>query len=303
MKRFTMLAAAVSVLWVAGTGLRAQEGAKAQSRPNGQGMMEKLTQELSLTPDQVTALKPIFESHIQAMENWHKEHGQEATALREKIKSGAADDATKEQMQKLRAGRDEIEQSFLKQLGGVMTSDQLEKFKKIRGQVETADRIEMLAKQLGLTPDQQSQIQNIFDDAKTQAASAKDDAARMEIQKAAMDKAKALLTPEQAKKMDELRGPGAGGPGGGGPFPMLQDIPGLTDQQKSQIRAIADDLKKQAEGASEDQRRELHHAAVQKIMDTVLTPQQAQDVKKKMAEHQGAGAPPPPSGAGSQPAK
>ena len=84
------------------------------------------------------------------------------------------------------------------------------------------DTLKFFTEKLGLTPDQQTKIKPILEDEKkaldalhTDASVAKDAKREkfMEIRKAHREQIRALLTPEQQKKLDELKeGRGPGGP-------------------------------------------------------------------------------------------
>ena len=68
---------------------------------------------------------------------------------------------------------------------------------------------------LNLTQDQKDQIKTILAKARADAKAATDKAAKMAIWKAAFEKIKALLTPEQLAQLEKMKGGGKGGMGGG----------------------------------------------------------------------------------------
>lgn len=90
--------------------------------------------------------------------------------------------------------------------------------------------MKMLAEKLGLTDDQKAKIKPIVEDEMQQARAVREDESLdrearwqkfQEIRKAHNAQIRALLTPDQQKKLDEMReqhGPMRGGPGSqGGP--------------------------------------------------------------------------------------
>jgi len=70
--------------------------------------------------------------------------------------------------------------------------------------------------QLGLSPSQQAQAQQIFSQARSQAQASSDPDARRAAMRQAIDKLNAILTPEQKAKLAALRAQGRGGGNGGG---------------------------------------------------------------------------------------
>jgi Spy/CpxP family protein refolding chaperone len=99
-------------------------------------------------------------------------------------------------------------------------------------------QLEMLTRQLNLTPDQVTQVKAIDDEARKQAMAVRDDssiagpdkrAKMMDIHKASQDKIRGLLTDDQKTKYDALlaqmqerRGNHQGGQGGPPPPPPQQ---------------------------------------------------------------------------------
>lgn len=90
-----------------------------------------------------------------------------------------------------------------------------------------AERVKMMKEHLGLSDEQATKITAIVEEGAKEVKALRDNkelsqedrrAKMMELRKAEMEKIKAVLTPEQAKKAEEMfsrRGPGGpGGPGG-----------------------------------------------------------------------------------------
>lgn len=164
------------------------------------------------------------------------------------------------------------------------------------------DPIAMLIAALNLTPDQQSQIQAIFEATKAQAREVSDDKtlsrdermAKMKLlHETALAKTKALLTPDQLKKFNEVQSQLPHGPGmhghdhgpEGDPVAMFSTALNLTPDQQTQIRAILETVHPQMKVIEDDttlskddqaaRMSELHDATHAKIR-ALLTADQAQ---------------------------
>src|SRR5262245_44762700 len=164
----------------------------------------------------------------------------------------------------------------------------------------------MIAEKLNLTADQQTQVKAIFDATHTQAKAVMDDAtltpdaraAKMkELHEATMAKVKAILTPEQQQKFEEIQAQMAHGPGGG----MAQRGPGmgmaakltqelnLTADQQTKVKAIFDAMHPQMEKIAGDDSlsKEDKEARMAEVRDdihaqikAILTPEQQQKFTK-----------------------
>jgi len=85
-----------------------------------------------------------------------------------------------------------------------------------------AENLKFLTEKLSLTPDQQAKVKVIIEDEKKAGAAVRGDAAldkdakrakMMEIRKSHREQIRAVLTPEQQKKLDELKEERGHGPG------------------------------------------------------------------------------------------
>lgn len=183
-------------LVVVGFGVGAAGLVAAQETPEQR--VERLAEKLDLSAAQKVKLEKMF-----------KDRRAQADKIRaDKSLTG---DQKKAQIKALRqAGRAEM--------AGVLTADQKAKLEQMRserkGQRGDGKRAEKLAKALDLTPAQQTQFKAVMSDARAErdaiiAANDGDrDAAQPELQvhrEKTQAKIRALLTPEQIKKLDALK--------------------------------------------------------------------------------------------------
>ncbi len=129
---------------------------------------------------------------------------------------------------------------------------------------------------LGLTEEQKEQIKPIMKAAHEAAEKAPDLEAKRQIMRDAFEKIEALLTPEQKKKLAELRET---------PFGVAQERlqriaeeVGLTPEQVEAARAILKAAHEEAEksGGDREARMAIFRDALEKIRTTVLTDAQRQ---------------------------
>ena len=142
--------------------------------------------------------------------------------------------------------------------------------------------------QLDLTADQKAQIKAIMQQARTDAQAATDQQAKRKIHQAAREKIRTtVLTADQRTKLAQLVAERRGGANGGGrqmgPLAGLADKLGLSDTQKTQMKTIMDQARKDAQSATDQpSKRRIMKEALDKVKTTVLTP----DQQKKLAELQ-----------------
>ncbi|MBN9502313.1 MAG: hypothetical protein BGO01_13300 [Armatimonadetes bacterium 55-13] len=95
-----------------------------------------------------------------------------------------------------------------------------------RRMMSPEDRLKMMSKFLGLTPAQEKKIKPILEDSMKKSKAIREDKkmpedkkreAMKKLRDANNKKIEAILTPEQKKKMEDMRKRGPGGPGGRGP--------------------------------------------------------------------------------------
>jgi len=292
----TMVLATVGMLSVMAPAEEVRAGKPDRKRGprDGAQLLERLVKELNLTEEQQVQVKQIWETHVQAMRNYHKEHGAELKELREKMRaareSGDKDEMKKlaEEMKELGKERVGLAQNLEKQLADVLTKEQLAKAKQIlrRGRPgrpggRPGARLLGALRFVDLTDEQKAQVRKILADAKAKAKDAKAPEAKGEIMKAAVEKIRTdVLTEAQRKKLAELaeKGPRR-------PMPdMLRGLD-LTQEQQKQIREILKEAREQAGQAdSREKRMEILKAARQKINEEVLTQEQRDKLRKRMQE-------------------
>lgn len=248
--------------------------------------LHKVLKELNLTADQQKQVDQILETNRQANVNWLREHAQELKDLRAKLeeahtsKQPEAIKAAHADMEKLQASHRALHDALIKQLGDVLTKEQMDTLRKAmapRGPFE----------QLDLTPEQRQQVEKIMQDARDEAQKAPDEAARAKIMKDATEKIRTtVLTDEQRKKLAELPSPEKLGPLGD--LQQLRDQLKLTDDQKAKIEEIVKDVRQNLDAAEGPARRKVIQDAWKKIQD-LLTPEQKAQWEKWRQEHRGEG--------------
>ena len=141
---------------------------------------------------------------------------------------------------------------------------------------------------LDLTADQKTQIKTILEQAHKDAQAATDKADKAKIRKAAFEKIKtSVLTADQVKKLEAMRAAHPGGMQGRMHRPMagLGKKLGLTDDQKTQIKAIMEQARKDAKAATDKADKvKIMKAAFEKVRTPVLTGDQRKKLEELKAE-------------------
>ena len=91
-------------------------------------MKAKLIEAVGATDEQKTQIDQILETHAQAIKNWQTENQDKIKAAREKFQ--AAQKAHQEEMKTIRESRKELQTNLKKQLGEVLSKEQMEKARK-----------------------------------------------------------------------------------------------------------------------------------------------------------------------------
>ena len=173
------------------------------------------------------------------------------------------------------------------------------------------DPVAMLTAALDLTADQQTQVKAIFETTHAQAKAVSDDttlsqddrmAKMKELHEAAFAKVRALLTPDQQKKFDEMQQRPPHGQGMldhghgpmGDPVAKLTAALNLTADQQTQVKAIFETMHPQMEGIEDDttlsqdarmakmsELRDATHAKVRAL----LTPDQLPKFDELLKQH------------------
>jgi Spy/CpxP family protein refolding chaperone len=141
---------------------------------------------------------------------------------------------------------------------------------------------------LDLTADQKAQIKSILEQAKKDAQAATDRADKAKIRKAAFEKIKtSVLTADQVKKLEAMKAAHSGPMQGRMHRPMagLGKKLGLTDDQKTQIKAIMQQARKDAKAATDKTDKiKIMKAAFEKVKTSVLTGDQRKKLEELKAE-------------------
>lgn len=169
-----------------------------------------------------------------------------------------------------------------------------------------------MAQQLNLTDQQKSQLQGIFQNHRQQAQSIAQDASLTpqqrqdklrQLRESTHQQVSAVLTPEQQQQMQQLRRQRQGMGGAMGPMGRLN----LTPDQKSKIRPIMQSSHQQVQAVRTDSSltpeqkqaklREIHQNTKSQI-ESLLTPEQQQQLQDMRKGRGGKHGPPPapPSG-------
>ncbi len=258
--------------------------------------MKQRLEKLNLSADQKQKIESVLQAQKQAMQAWVGAHKADLQAMKDQPA-----EQRKAAMQKLMADRRQEMKKFHDQIRDILTPEQREQLKQemtaarpgmaagkrggatSRPGMMAAHRMHEGLSQLNLTDDQKAKVKDILKTAREQAKNMATPQEKKDILTKAMDNVKtSVLTKDQAAKLDELRKAGAaartGAAAGKGPFADLN----LSDQQKTQVKQILTDARTQAQSAgTPEQKRTVRRQAMEKVLNTVLTPdQKAQFLKE-----------------------
>jgi len=297
---------------VAGPVLGQPEGPVRGPRPGAEAerakaAFEKLVKELDLTADQQTQVRTMFDAFQQSMMNFQKEHAEEIKTLMQKLsdarQSGdekAAKEA-REALGKLMEGRREAHENLLKQLGGVLNEKQMVKVKELLagpmgGPPRPGAGLMGILARLDLSEEQKGKVKEIQEAVRADIEKAQEPRERMKIIEAAAEKVKAILTPEQKAKFEELQK--AMGPGGPrNPAGRMFEALNLNEDQKKRVDEIMKGAIEKAEKAeAPEAKRQALQDGFKEITEKVLTPEQRKQWEELRAKGPGAGPPPPKEG-------
>ncbi|MFP4107424.1 MAG: Spy/CpxP family protein refolding chaperone, partial [Phycisphaerae bacterium] len=269
-----------------GKGPRARRGNRTPAQH-----MQKLLNGLDLTEEQQKQVKQIVETHTQAVENFHKENREKHRACMAEMKKAAqakdreAMQTARGKMKGLMGKRMELHENLMKQLGDVLTEEQMEKVKSTVQQHRRGGRRGMMAmgalRRLDLTDDQKTEVKKIMAAAGEAVQKAEKPEEKREARQAAWEKIKTdVLTDEQRKKLEEMRKPGKGHGRGDGPLAKLD----LTETQKTQIREIVQaGRKKAAEAEGKEAKMKIYREIREKLRE-VLTDEQEKQLDEMRKE-------------------
>lgn len=291
MRTISMVMAAVVVAagatWAADTTAPTRPARERFNRGDrfqpGKVFLERLARELNLTDDQKQKVGQILENQKQANIAWTKEHAQELKGLQDQVQQARqAKDENKlkdlrAQIEKIHDSHIAIRDNLIKQLGEVLTKDQMEKARQFLKRREEASPFAALRK-LKLDEKQRASIEEITKAAKADATKATDPAEKEKIWKAAFNKIRAtVLTEEQKKQFDAFL---KLGDADGLKMPGLEKL-NLTDEQKAKVQGILQAAKVEAQKADRPAAKfKILADARKQVFDTVLT----EDQRKTLEE-------------------
>ncbi len=171
----------------------ARNGPKGPGGPGGPGKaLEEAVKSLNLTAEQEPKVKQILDTLRQSMENFRKEHAPDAND-------------NKEAGQKAREQHRAIMDNAMKQLGEVLTKEQMEKLHAAMPKPPAGGPMGDIMRQLDLTDAQKEKVKAIMDATKKAVDEATTGEAKKAAHEAGIAKIKSeVLTAEQAAKFDEL---------------------------------------------------------------------------------------------------
>jgi len=247
------------------------------------------------TDEQLPQIEQIFDTHRQAMKNWHNENRDKIKAAREKLRQArqgddeAARTAARKELRAINKGRRALREDLKKQLAQVLSEEQMKKvcdairprggkgghFGKGSGKGKghygrKGHGPGGYLSQLKLTDEQQAKVKEIMKAACKDAQAAEDRHAKRTIFAKARKKVfDSVLRADQRKKVKELR---------------RKDHPlyGIaTDKQIDRANKImAKAHKAAAKAKTPEERRKINAAAREKVRKEVLTA----DQRKKLNE-------------------
>lgn len=192
--------------------VRARDGL-ATSRPRGPAdddgkRIFEAVKQLNLTDEQAPKVRAILQEQGKLLEEWRTANQgkfEEITAqIQEARKAGDREklQQLQKQRQELLAGRKALHDSFMAKLDEVLTDEQMAKLKELIAQRPMPlPRIRAALANLGLTPQQKTQVEEILKAAQEQAKDQTPEA-RAEALKKAWEKIQAeVLTDEQRAKL------------------------------------------------------------------------------------------------------
>ena len=270
-------------------------GRRGDPKERAERIYKAIVEKLKLEGDKLAQFRQAWETHQQAVINWHKEHGEELKALRgrpDKPDEGLTDEQRgilalrREKMQKLIESRGPLVENFVKQLGEFLTPEQVQTVRlmiqppKIRGRFSLL----MALPHLGLSEQQKGQVKTILTEAKVQVKEADKPGEKMKILRAAHERIiKEVLNDVQRRKLHALR-ERAGGRRGRGegrrrPYGGVE----LTDEQKAKVQKIIEEERKKGQDGDVDP-GQVRENVRKRINEEVLTEEQRKKVQDRRSE-------------------
>ena len=181
---------------------RSDRGPRARgTRGRRETTIDRVIREVKPTPQHEVQLRQASDANRQAQTNWFQENGEEYRALRMKLFEARRDnnqeaaEALQEQIDKLNKSREGLRQELIKQAQGILTAEQFAIAEPIlEGRPSVVAQISGL-RRLDLPADKQAKVDAILAAALAQIK-------------------KEVLTPEQAKQLEQPMQFGFGGAAG-----------------------------------------------------------------------------------------
>jgi len=249
-------------------------------------MYQRALQGLDLKAEQRTQINQKLQTHQQARTNWQREHGAELTSLNAELRA-AREKGDRNALRELSAKRaklmkepQDLQEKLNLEILALLEGEQKERFvrqalQRIRPMPQVA-RVRLVLAVLNLKKAQTESagktLARVSETPRGQAPAE----GRVPLQTALQEIRTKILTPDQAKKFDELLRVGRA-------RDFLAGVELTAEQEKAADEIMAAAMKKAAD-ADRDERRTIYREAMQKIRDEVLTEEQRQQLQRRRQE-------------------
>ena len=262
---------------------------RRQRPPVRHKALAALIESFKLADDKAQQVEQILGTHRQAMANWAKEHGPQLRELKAravKAKQDSDPEAAKAaaaEMKKIMGTRKAVLDGLLKQLGEVLSAEQLVKVRSLLTppQLNPKLRIAMAAvKKLKLTDEQSQHVKKIHEQMRADLREAGTHEAKEKVIAAAIENIRKLLTEEQLEQLGKITARLAHR-GRRNPLAALD----LTGDQKVKITAIRKEMHEKIKAAETAGAKRAIVREMREKIDAVLTDEQRAKLRKEMLEH------------------
>ena len=267
-----------------------REGSARRERPRVRHKaLAALIESFKLADDKARQVEQILGTHRQAMANWAKEHGpqiQELKARTVKAKQDGDPEAAKAaaaEMKKIVEARKAVHDGLLKQLGEVLSAEQLAKLRSLLAPPQLNPRLRIMmaaVKKLELTDEQSRHVKKIHKQMRADLQQADTHEAKEKVIAAAVENIRKLLTEEQLKQLGKITA-GLAHRRRRNPLAGLD----LTGEQKVKITAIRKEMHEKIKAAeTADAKRAIVREMRGKI-DAVLSDEQRAKLRERILKH------------------
>jgi len=267
-----------------------REGRAGKGRPRARHKaLVALIESFKLADDKAPQVEQILGTYRQALANWAKEHGPRLRELKAKIlkakedNDSAAAKAAAAEMKKILEARKAVHDGLLKQLGEVLSAEQLVKVRSLLAPPQLNPRLRIMmaaVKELELTDDQLQRVKKIHKQMRADLQQADTHEAKEKVMAAAVEKIKKLLTEEQLKQLGEITAK-LSRRGRRDPLAGLD----LTGEQKVKIAAIRKEMREKIKAAETDNAKRAIVREMRKEVNAVLTDDQRARLRERLREH------------------